>query len=370
MDIKIFVFSLFLPLAAVSCRNSSTTDIQPAETVDVALPEVKSITLSAVYPGTLTTPNYVDVVAKVNGQILTQHYNSGSYVKEGQVMFTIDPSTYRDHVQQAQAALTTAVSARDYAKTHYEAVNKALASDAVSKMEVVQAQSALEEAEASVKNAAASLSTARRLLGYCTVKAPISGQTAEAEYGPGAYVSGEGAPVKLTTIYDNSILTAVFSIEDDRYHEIINAAGNKDSMDFSKVPVIFDDPLPHDYSGRVSYLAPTLNKSTGTLKVKVIIENVYNELKPGMYAKIDLPYGKLSDAVLVKDSALGSDQLGKYLYVVNDSDKVVKTHVSVGDLYHDTLRVVTKGINPTDRYVTKALLKVREGMTVKTRMTD
>ncbi|WP_301744186.1 efflux RND transporter periplasmic adaptor subunit, partial [uncultured Duncaniella sp.] len=196
----------------------------------------------------------------------------------------------------------------------------------------------------------------------------ISGQTAEGEYGIGNYVSGEGAPVKLTTIYDNSVLTAVFAIEDDRYHEIVNAIDNKDSLNFAKVPVIFEDPLPHRYFGKISYLAPTLNNSTGTLKVKVSIDNVYNELKPGMYAKIDLPYDKISDAVMVKDSSLGSDQLGRYLYVVNDSDRVVKKHVTVGDLYHDTLRVVTKGISPGERYVTKALLKVRDGMKVNPRM--
>ena len=368
MDTKIFLFAAAVSVVTMSCRHTVSNDEQSVETVDVALPDVESITLSSVYPGVLTSPNYVDVVAKVNGQILTQDYNSGSYVKKGQVLFTIDPSTYRDHVQQAQAALTTAISTRDYAKTHYDAVNKALASDAVSKMEVVQAQSALEEAEASVKNAKASLATAQRLLGYCSVTAPISGQTAEGEYGIGNYVSGEGAPVKLTTIYDNSVLTAVFAIEDDRYHEIVNAIDNKDSLDFAKVPVIFEDPLPHRYFGKVSYLAPTLNNSTGTLKVKVSIDNVYNELKPGMYAKIDLPYDKISDAVMVKDSSLGSDQLGRYLYVVNDSDRVVKKHVTVGDLYHDTLRVVTKGISPAERYVTKALLKVRDGMKVNPRM--
>ena len=84
-----------------------------------------------------------------------------------------------------------------------------------------------------------------------------------------------------------------------------------------------------------------------------------------MYVKVNLPYGRIPDAVLVQDAALGTDQLGKYLYMVNDSDKVVYTPVTVGPLYHDSLRVIEKGISPNDRYVTKGLLKVRDGKTVK-----
>lgn len=90
-----------------------------------------------------------------------------------------------------------------------------------------------------------------------------------------------------------------------------------------------------------------------------------NELKDGMYVKVSLPCGIGPHAVLVKDAALSTDQLGKYLYVVNDSDKVVYTPVTVGELYHDSLRVIEKGIRPGDRYVTQALLTVRNGMKVR-----
>ena len=83
-----------------------------------------------------------------------------------------------------------------------------------------------------------------------------------------------------------------------------------------------------------------------------------------MYVKVKLPEGRIDTAVLVKDASIGTDQRGKYLYVVNDSDKVVYTPIEVGDLYADTLRLVNKGIKAGDRYVTKAMLKVRDGMTV------
>lgn len=339
-----------------------------AETIDVTLPVVDTITLSSVYPGYLSANASVDVVARVNGQILTKNYTSGTFVKKGDVLFTIDPSTYQDQLQQAQAALATAQSTLSYAREHYEAVNKALESEAVSKMEVEQAKSSYQQAEASVRNASASLETARRNLGYCTVVAPITGIAADNNMSAGNYVSGQNSPVALTTIYDITSLSANFAIEDSRYQDIVNARESKDSLDFTTIPVTFEQPLPHSYSGYVSYLAPSLSNSTGTMTAKVKIQNPYNELRPGMYVKVDLPYKKIPGAVLVRDASLGSDQLGRYLYVVNDSNKVVYTPVTVGDIYNDSLRVILKGIRPTDRYVTKAMLKVRNGMEIKPRL--
>ncbi|MDE6378106.1 MAG: efflux RND transporter periplasmic adaptor subunit [Duncaniella sp.] len=355
---------LAAPILISACHSTTSGSSAPAETVEVTTPQVKDVVLTATYPGTLTANATVDVVARVNAQILSKNFTSGSMVNKGDVLFTMDPSTYQDQVRQAQATLTTAIATRDYAVEHYAAVRKALESEAVSKMEVEQAKSAYEQAESSVKSAQAALDNARRQLSYCTITAPISGMVADDTNSAGSYISGQGSPVVMTTIYDITSLSVNFAIEDKRYQDIVNAIQSTDSIDFQNVPVTFEDHLPHSYTGYISYMAPSLNKSTGTLSVKCKVQNPYSELRPGMYAKVNLPYGRVRDAILVDDSSIASDQLGKYLYVVNDSNKVVYTPVTVGDLYQDTLRIVTSGLNPGDRYVTKAQLKVRNGMTV------
>ena len=84
-----------------------------------------------------------------------------------------------------------------------------------------------------------------------------------------------------------------------------------------------------------------------------------------MYATVMLPYAIDPKAIVIKDASIGTDQLGKYVYVVNDSNRVVYTPIKVGELYQDSLRIVNDGLAPTDRYVTKALLKVRDGMEIK-----
>ena len=361
--ITLILLSATILTACSHSKTGDTTDNAP-ESIEVALPTVSDVTLTASYPGSLTANATVDVVARVDAQILTKNFTGGSMVNKGDVLFTLDPSTYRDQVNQAQATLSTAIATRDYASEHYTAVKKALESDAVSKMEVEQAKSAYEQAIASVKSATASLENARRQLSYCTVTAPISGMITDNTISAGSYVSGQASPVVLATIYDITSVTVNFAIEDQRYQDIVNARSANDSLDFNNIPVTFEDHLPHPYTGRISYLAPSMSNSTGTLSVQCEIQNPYSELRPGMYAKVQLPYGRIDNAILVDDASIASDQLGKYLYVVNDSNRVVYTPITVGDLYQDTLRIVLKGIRPTDRYVTKAFLKVRNGMTV------
>lgn len=130
---------------------------------------------------------------------------------------------------------------------------------------------------------------------------------------------------------------------------------------YRQIPLSFTDSMTHSYTADLYYESPSVNQSTGTIELKGTVNNIDNELKDGMYVTVSLPYGRKSDAILVKDASIGTDQLGKYLYVVNDSNKVVYTPVEVGDIYQDSLRVITKGLRAGDKYVTKALLTVRNG---------
>lgn len=363
MNINLTLAALAAGILVTACSGHKKDQTEKDEqSIDVAYPEIDSVTLSTTYPGELTAISQVEVVGRVSGQLLAQNYTNGELVRKGDVLFRIEDSKYRDAVEQAKAALATATSTRDYAKSHYEAVKKALQSDAVSKMEVNQAESSLQQAEASIKNAQAALETAMTNLGYCTIVAPISGIASAASMDIGNYVNGEGAPVKMTTIYDTSVLTAHFAIGSDHEAELPEISTLK------HIPLIFADSVTHEYYGDMSYVAPALETSTGTLDMRCNIKNTYNELRPGMFVKIDMPYKDVPNAILVKDASISTDQLGKYLYVVNDSNIVVYTPIKVGSLYRDSLRVVTSGLNPKSKYVTKALLKVRNGMKVNPRV--
>ncbi|MDE7458699.1 MAG: efflux RND transporter periplasmic adaptor subunit [Muribaculaceae bacterium] len=366
------VMGLALATIFSGCHGGDKkTDTERAMTVDVAMPVVDSVVLHKTYPGYLAANQAVQLVARVDGYLMSHPFEGGSFVKKGTVLFTIEDKSYRDAVAKAEAELADAKSTYQYASSQYEAMKEAYESDAVSQMEVLQAKNSMETAAADIKSAEASLRTARTTLGYCTVTAPCDGHVTCGAFDLGTYLAGSGSPVTLGTIYDDAVMVAVFSIEDSRYFDLVkNFKDSAEDVDYEKMPIEFSEELPHKYTGDLSYMAPSIDKSTGTMLLKARIENPYNELKAGMYATVSLPYGFEPNAILIKDASIGTDQLGKYIYTVNDSNKVVYTPIEVGETVNDTLRIVTKGITADTKYVTKALLKVRDGQTVDPRMTD
>lgn len=340
-------------------ESSAPRSIQVAEAV------TDSVVLYKTLPGIINTASKTNVVARVNGKILSQHFTGGQYVNKGQLLYTLESNSYRDAVQRAEASLASAKSQYDYYSQQLSAMQRALEANAVSKMQVVQAQSNKEQAEASIKDAQAVLSTARTNLSYCSVTAPSSGYISEGIIDPGNYVSGEAAAVTLATIYDNTDLQACFSVSDAEYEALIGRSGGIADSLYRNVPLIFREQLKNRYTTDLFYESPTVSETTASVNLIGSVTNRDNELKNGMYVTVSLPYGVEPHAILVKDASLGSDQLGYYLFTVDDKDIVHHTPVEVGDLYHDSLRIVTSGIQPGEKYVTKALLNVRSGETIK-----
>lgn len=345
------------------CKGKTDHTAESAPAIDVEDVQVDSVVISQTYPGTLTALRKVDLVARVNGYLRSVNYKEGDLVKAGTLLFTIESNQYADAVNEAQGQLETAKSQLEYATQHYAAVKKALESEAVSQMEVNQAKSNAEQSEAAVKSAQAALNTARTNLGYCSVRAPFTGHVGAHIPSVGAYVGGAVSPVTLATIYEDDVLQAEFFIDDKTLQQILTG-GADEKIDLDSIEMDFSTQLPHRYFGKLTYIAPAVDPSTGTLMVKATVKNPYNELHDGMYARIKLPLSSMQKAMLVRDASISNDQLGAYIYVVNDSNKVVYTSVTVGELANDSMRVVLSGVKPGDRYVTKALMKVRPDMIV------
>ena len=310
----------------------------PTPEISVTKPIIKNVTLTKDYPGYLTTEKTVNLVARVNGTLQSTSYTPGGRVKQGQLLFVIEPTLYKDKVEQAEAALKTAQAQLEYARSNYSRMKEAVKSDAVSQIQVLQAESSVAEGVAAVNNAEAALSTAHTNLSYCYVRAPFDGTISKATVDVGSYVGGSLQPVTLATIYK------------ELPKKIMVQLGKEGS---------------EMYPATLDYLSPNVDLNTGTLTVRANFDNPQGILKSGLYVSITLPYGEADNAMLVKEASIGTDQLGKYLYLVNDSNIVRYRHIEIGQLIGDTLRQVTGGLSPQDRYVTKALMKVRDGMKIK-----
>ncbi|MCH5219964.1 MAG: efflux RND transporter periplasmic adaptor subunit [Muribaculaceae bacterium] len=359
-------------LMVTACHSDSKKDTETAEVlpvIDVAVPVVDTVTIYKTYPGYLSANASVDLVARVNGYLLSHPYTAGEPVKKGQVLFNIESKQYVDAVNQAKAELDNEKAQYDYYVKNYEAMKKAYASDAVSEMELLQAKSNMETSQAAIRSAEAALTNAQTNLGYCTVRAPFDGRVTATPLSDGAYLAGSGSPVTLARIYDSSIVTANFNIDDNELIDMVNSGSfNHDILDLKHIPVEFGDTLPHSYTADLSYMSPVIDVTTGQMVVQAHIDNKNNELRPGMVATVKFPTQVVPNGIMIEDAAISKDQLGSFVYVVNDSDKVVYTPITTGELVTPTMRLVTKGIAPGDRYVTKALLKVRDGMKVSPRL--
>ena len=353
-------------LLVSGCGKKEPSVRMEALPVEVAKPIVKDVTLTRDYPGYLTSETSVDIVGRVNGTLLAKKYPSGQPVKKGQILFIIDPTLYENAVKQAKANLKNAKANLVYAKSNYERMKEAIKSEAVSRIQLVQAESNVQSCEAAVSNAEAELKTARVKLGYCYIKSPMDGIADLAEYADGAYISGEGNPVKLTTVYRIDKLYSYFDISDNQYlaFELLRASDTKIPEAEHSVTLRVGTDGSKTWQGKLNYLSPNFSLSTGTMRLRAELDNPDGVLKPGLYVSVTLPYATAEKAILVDNASIGTDQLGKYLYVVNDSNVVNVRHIEVGQLVDDNRRIVTSGLSPDERYVTKALMKVRQGMKI------
>ena len=366
MKKKINIIALSVLLFITGCGKKESSSPMETLPVEVAKPWVENVTLTRDYPGYLKGETSVDIVGRVNGTLLSKLYPSGTRVKKGQTLFVVDPTLYQNAVKQAKANLKMAKANLNYAKNNYERMKEAIKTDAVSRIQLVQADTNVQSCEAEVSNAEAELKTAQVNLNYCYIKSPIDGIADLAEYADGAYISGEGNPVKLTTVYKYDKMYAYFDISDNQYltFELLRNPDTKIPEADHEVTLRVGADGAKTWQGKLNYLSPNFSLSTGTMRLRAELDNPDGVLKPGLYVSVTLPYAIAEKAVLVDNASIGTDQLGKYLYVVNDNNEVNVRHIEVGQLVDDNRRIVTSGLSPDERYVTKALMKVRQGMKI------
>ncbi len=353
-------------LAGCGKRKKSVPMSTERLPIEVALPIVKDVVLTRQYPGYLSADAAVDVVCRVNGQLIQSNVSAGQRVRQGDVLYLIDPTPYRDAVLQAEATLKTAEAELSYAKSSYQRMLEVIKSEAVSEIQLLQAEANVEKAEAAVHSAKANLNTARTNLSYCHIKAPIDGQITKGNYSVGAYIPGGGSPMTMATIFKDDIMYANFNVADNQWlRQLLVEELTKHSPDSTYfVTIGLGEGGGLEWKAQLDYLSPNVSITTGTLDVRAVILNPSPLMKAGSYVTITLPVGEMHKAILIPDSSIGTDQLGKYIYVVTDSGTVHYRPIITGELIDDTLRIVKSGLQPTEHFVTHALMKVHEGMDI------
>jgi RND family efflux transporter MFP subunit len=358
-----FVISAFAALSG--CEQNSFVPPPPPK-VDVGLPVQRAVTRYLDATGNTAPIQTVDLVARVQGFLESINYKDGGFVKKGTTLFTIEPETYKLKLEQAQAAEAGSKSSLNEAEIDFKRQTSLVAKQAATQATLDTATSTRDNAQANLQQAEANTKMAALNYGYTDVVAPFDGVVSAHLVSVGELV-GVASPTQLATIVQLDPIYVNFNVNEQDVLRIRAEAGRRGltSKDLEQFPVEvgLQTEAGYPHQGKLDYAAPTLNLSTGTLAVRGVLPNPDRILLPGYYVRVRVPIDQQHDALLVPDVALGSDQAGRYVLVVNGDNVVEQRKVQTGPLEGD-LRVIESGLKADDRVVTAGLLRAIPGQKV------
>ena len=350
------------------CDSKPIAGAPPPPSVTVALPLEKTITEWDEYTGRFTAVETVEVRARVSGFIDSIHFKEGQVVKQGDLLFTIDPRPYTFAVEQAKADVERAKAKLQIASLDVQRASPLVRSQAVTEREFDTRRSTERDAAAQVASLEAALKQAELNLDWTQVRAPIAGRISDKRVDAGNLIAGgQAGATLLTVIVSIDPIHFVFDgSEADflRYMRLSASGARPSSRDVQNpVAVRLADELDYTRLGRMNFVDNVLNPRTGTIRGRAVFENKDGLLTPGYFGRLRL-FGGEHAALLVPDGAIASDQSRKILFTVADDGTVGVKLVELGPMV-DGLRVIRSGLTPTDRIIIDGLQRARPGQKVK-----
>jgi RND family efflux transporter MFP subunit len=308
----------------------------------VAHPVQQSVTPYFETTGSTVAYNQVDLVARVEGFLTQINYKDGAGVKFGTELFVIEPAPYEAKLQQAQASFAATQAQLVQAEAEYTRQSTLGRKDFASQSVVDQAKATLDSTRANLTNQQAGIALASINLGYTRVSAPFDGVVTAHLASVGELVGVTG-PTKLATIVQLNPIYVSFNVSEQdvlRLKAVLAKQGLTPAQ-FRNIPVDVGLMIEADYPhhGQIDYIAPAIDPATGTLQVRGLLENPNRTLLPGMFARIRVPIAiETAEALLVPDEALGTDQGGRYLLLVDANNVAIRSGLTLTD------RVVVSGL--------------------------
>jgi len=355
----------FVLLTLTACDQNTFVPPPPSK-VDVGLPVQRTVTRYLAATGNTAPIKTVDLVARVQGVLQSINYEDGAFVKQGTTLFTVEPETYKLKLEQAQAAEAGAQSTVKQAEADFKRQSDLVTRQVVSQATLDQSTSSRDNAQANLQQAQVNTKIAAVNYGYTNVVAPFDGIVSAHLVSVGELV-GVSSPTQLATIVQLSPIYVNFNVNEQDVLRIRAAAAKKGltSKDLKETPIEvgLQTETGYPHKGKLDYAAPTVNQATGTLAVRGVLTNADRVLLPGYFVRVRVPLDEQKDALLVPDAALGSDQGGRYVLVVNGENVVEQRKVVTGPLDGE-LRVIENGLKPDDRVVIAGLLRAIPGQKV------
>jgi RND family efflux transporter MFP subunit len=370
-----FVGLILVALVVVAfTKNENTTEettvaAPPAIAVEVATPVFEKITEWDEYTGRFEASNRVEVRARVSGYIESVSFKDGQNVKKGDVLFTIDQRPYKIALDQAKATLAQARSLLKTATDNFSRVQPLKVSGAVSIEEYDRRSQAVAGAKASVQLAQAKVDNARLNLNFTKVKAPISGRVSRDMVNEGNLIDGGSAnSTLLTTVVATSPIHFYFNGSESDFLKYSRLArnGERGSSRSTANPVFLklQDETAYVHEGVMDFVDNEIDRNTGTIEGRAILDNKDGFIEPGMFGKARLLGSAEHEAIMVPEEIIGTNQSVRFVYVLGENNVVTTKNVTLGPLHTNGLRIIRDGLTTEDKLITNNIQKIRPGVTV------
>jgi membrane fusion protein (multidrug efflux system) len=355
------VLMLSVTFIIPSCKEKTAPAPIP---LDVAVVQViqQDVSLESEYTGQTYGESDVELRTRVEGWVLSMNFKEGSFVKKGQILYTIDPLPYRNKVNEAEAALAEANAMMIKAKNDLGRIEPLAAIGAVSQRELVAAKASYESSVAMVTSTEASLRNARIELGYCSVEAPISGMIGISSVKPGDYVT-KGPQFTINTVSSIDNIRVRFTISEIEYLRItrlMKEMGVSMGERGDVVKMVLADGSVYPLKGKMNFADRQVDPSTGAMTLEAQFKNEDNLLRPGQYVKLRLVTEYRNKSLLIPQRAVSEMQGLFQVFTVGDSNKLALKLIKPGPRYNMSY-IVEEGLNQGDKIVIGGNQMLRSG---------
>lgn len=339
-----------------------------APTVTVAAPIERSVNQWDDYVGRFEASRSVEVRPRVSGAIVAVHFTDGAIVRQGQLLFTIDPRPFAAALAEARAGVATAQSELALAETNLARGRRLLETEAVSQASVDQLIAKERSARAALAAAQARVQARALDVEFTHVRAPISGRISDRRIDPGNLVSaGDAGGTLLTTINALDPIYFTFDVPESLF---LKSSRQRQGGEAGQVTEIrLQDEVDYNWRGRLDFTDNGINQNSGTVRARAIVPNPNYFLAPGMFGNMRLADGGTTTALLIPDAAIRTDQARKIVLTVGKDGTVAAKPVETGPLVAG-LRVIRSGLAKTDRVVVQGVQFAMPGSKVNIRVTQ
>jgi membrane fusion protein (multidrug efflux system) len=353
--------ALMLAVAALATGCAKKSEPQggemPPPEVVVAEAQSGAVPTLLEYTGRAAGSKEVEVRARVSGILLERRYEEGSAVRQGDVLFRIDPEPYRAAVAQARAELGVAQARLGEARRQRDRIVPLFEKNATSQRQRDEAVSQFEVAQATVEAARARLRTAELDLGYTDVRAPISGLTSREARSEGSLVTAGSESSLLTRVVQTDPVYVEFSLPESE------AATIRRTPDPLVVKLMLDGGQVDAVTGRLSFVDTSVEPGSGTVRARAVFDNADRRIVPGQFVRVRIEGVAERDAISVPRRAVMSSVQGTFVWVVGPGNVVELRPIKLGGDSGDRA-LIAQGLQGGERVITEGVLKVQPGAKV------